>query len=88
MKVTAKKNPIISKQGVCDPHVHIFNDRAYLYASHDAPGEHMFDMYDWEIWSSADLVTWEKESAVRPEDTSMGASYECWAVDAAEKNGK
>ena len=88
MKVVTKKNPIISKHGVCDPHIHIFNDRVYLYASHDAPGEHMFDMYDWEIWSSADMITWEKESSVRPEDTSMGASYECWAVDAAEKNGK
>ena len=89
MKIQAKKNPIISKRGVCDPHVHIFRDQAYLYASHDAPeGEHQFDMHDWEIWSSGDLVNWELESVVRPEDFSMGASYQCWAVDAAEKNGK
>lgn len=88
MKITAKKNPIISGQGVCDPHVHIFNNRAYLYASHDAPnGDHGYNMYDWEIWSSDDLVTWEKESVVRPEETSMGASYACWAVDAAQKDG-
>ena len=89
MTITAGKNPIISKRGVCDPHIHIFNDRAYLYASHDAPeGAHMFDMHDWEIWSSADLVTWERESVVCPEDTSMGASWQCWAVDAAQKDGR
>ena len=88
MKVISKKNPIISKQGICDPHMHIFNDKAYLYASHDIPGEHQFDMKDWEVWSSSDMVTWEKECVIRPEDTSMGASYQCWAVDAAEKNGK
>jgi len=88
MTVTAKKNPIITKQGVCDPHLHIFNDKAYLYASHDVPGPHVFDMHDWEVWSSDDLVVWEKESVIRPEETSMGASWECWAVDAAEKDGK
>ena len=53
MEIRAKKNPIISKQGVCDPHVHIFNNRAYLYASHDVidrPVEgDFFMMRDWEI---------------------------------------
>jgi len=92
MEIRAKKNPIISKQGVCDPHVHIFNNRAYLYASHDVidrPVEgDFFMMRDWEIWSSDDLVTWKKESVVSPEDTPMGTSNICWAVDAAEKNGK
>ena len=26
-------NPIIFRQGVCDPHVHIFEGKAYLYAT-------------------------------------------------------
>jgi len=29
------ENPIIPDQGVCDPHIHIFNNKAYLFASHD-----------------------------------------------------
>lgn len=36
MKVRAEKNPVIPGLGVCDPHIHIFENRAYLYASHDA----------------------------------------------------
>ena len=89
MKVFAKKNPIIGKQGVCDPHIHIFNDKAYLYASHDAAdGRSGYETHDWEIWSSPDLVTWEKESVVHPEDTPMGNSKDCWAVDAEERDGK
>jgi hypothetical protein len=28
-------NPIIPHKGVCAPHVHVFDGRAYLYASHD-----------------------------------------------------
>ncbi|MBQ6903171.1 MAG: family 43 glycosylhydrolase [Lachnospiraceae bacterium] len=92
MEITAKKNPIISRRGVCDPHVHIFRGRAYLYASHDCfDGSDSGDfdhMDDWEIWSSADLVTWTRESVVTPTDTPIGETHYCWAVDAAEKNGK
>jgi hypothetical protein len=29
-------NPIVPNVGLTDPHVSIFGDRAYLYASHDA----------------------------------------------------
>jgi hypothetical protein len=45
-------------------------------------------MHDWQIWSSADLVKWRLESTLRPEDLYMGASEQCWAVDAATQNGK
>jgi hypothetical protein len=85
----ALKNPIIPGRGVCDPHIHIFNDRAYLYASHDlSPSNELWHMEDWQIWSSVDLVNWKLESTLRPEDLYMGASHECWAVDAATRNGK
>ena len=84
-----KRNPIIKGQGVCDPHIHIFENRVYLYASHDLSIENeTWLMKDWQIWSSGDLVNWEYEATVRPEDTYIGKSERCWAVDAAEKNGK
>ena len=92
MIVKSEKNPIISKMGVCDPHIHIFGGKVYLYASHDCyDGTQSGDfdhMKDWEIWSSSDFVTWERESVIRPEDTPIGKTGYCWAVDAAEKNGK
>ncbi len=28
-------NPVIPNKGVNDPHIHIFEGRAYLYATHD-----------------------------------------------------
>ena len=87
--IQSKKNPIIPGMGVCDPHIHVFGDRLYLYASHDAiPDARNFCMHDWQIWSSADAVTWELESTVHPEDFFMGPSDCCWAVDVAEKNGR
>lgn len=82
-------NPVIWRKGVCDPHIHIFEDRAYLYATHDAPGhEDGFYMEDWQIWSSENLIDWNLEAEVHPEDFYCGALNQCWAVDAAYKNGK
>ena len=38
---------IIPNQGVCDPHVHIFRGRAWLFSTHDrGPGNSMFRMDD------------------------------------------
>lgn len=89
MIVRAQKNPILPNTGVCDPHIHIFNDRAYLYATHDGDRDDPdFVMYDWQIWSSPDLVEWTLERTVRPEETYIGPSRSCWATDAAERNGK
>ena len=88
-KIIAQKNPIIPCMGVCDPHIHIFGDKVWLYTSHDASFENQhFAMHDWQIWSSEDCVEWTLESVIHPEDTFMGASSCCWAVDCAERNGK
>ena len=83
-------NPIIPGHGVCDPHIRIFNDKAYLYASHDkAPDADRWIMEDWWIWSSSDLVNWKHECTLRPEQTYIGPGFSsCWATDAVEKNGK
>lgn len=84
-----KKNPIIGGCGVCDPHIHIFEEKAYLFASHDrAKDNNTWLMDDWQIWSSENLTSWQYESTVRPEEMYIGACDRCWAVDAAEKGGK
>lgn len=82
-------NPLIFRKGVCDPHIHIFEGKAYLYATHDAPGyEDDFHMDDWQIWSSENLIDWKLESVIHPEEFYCGGLNECWALDAAYKNGK
>ena len=73
-----------------DPHIRIYGERAYLYASHDySPDNSRFDMRDWQVWSSEDLLNWRLESTLRPEDTYIGRPFDgCWATDAIEKDGK
>ena len=80
---------IFPNMGVCDPHVHIYDGKAYLFSTHDrGPGQPIYRMDDWRIFSSEDLVNWKLEATVRPEDTFLGACEECYAVDSAERNGK
>lgn len=83
-------NPLLPGIGLCDPHVRIFDDKAYLYATHDrGPDNTTFAMDDWWIWSSDDLVKWQHESTILPEQTYYGRrDASCWAVDAMDRNGK
>ena len=80
---------IIPNQGVCGPHVHIFGGKAWLFSTHDrGPGNPMFRMDDWRIFSSDDLLNWRLECTVHPEDTYLGRYEDCCATDAAERGGK
>ena len=89
MRIISQKNPIIPGMGVCDPHMHVFQNKVWLYTTHDASFDNAtFVMHDWQIFSSDDCVEWTLESVIRPEDTFMGASDKCWAVDCVERNGK
>ncbi|MFY0606444.1 MAG: family 43 glycosylhydrolase [Cyclobacteriaceae bacterium] len=84
------QNPIIPNKGANDPHIRIFDGKAYLSASHDKSATNSkFIMEDWWLWSSEDLVNWELESVLKPEDTYIGKPFSsCWATDIAKRNGK
>ncbi len=85
-------NPIIANQGVNDPHIRIFDGKAYLYASHDKSARNeTFVMEDWQVWSSDDLVNWTLQSTLHPDQTYLKAQPDftsAWATDVAEKGGK
>lgn len=84
------QNPIVPNQGLNDPHIHIFNDTAYVYASHDKSADNtQFIMEDWWVWSSPDLVNWTQRSTLNPADTYIGAGFTgCWATDVGRRNGQ
>jgi hypothetical protein len=76
--------------GVCDPQIRVYDDVVWLYATHDAtPSNANFTMHDWQIWCSADLVEWSLAGTLQPEQTYLRrASSQCWATDAARRNGQ
>ncbi len=80
---------IIPNQGVCDPHIRIYNGKVYMYATHDRSPENTgFYMDDWLIFSTDDLLNWKLEYTFHPEDTFLGKCEECYATDSAYRNGK
>jgi arabinoxylan arabinofuranohydrolase len=83
-------NPIVPGVGLCDPHVRIFNNSAYLYATHDAnPSNDSFVMNDWWVWHSEDLANWELVSTLLPKQTYWGKPMsDCWATDAISASGQ
>src|SRR5580700_5543130 len=83
-------NPIVEGVGLCDPKVRIYDNHAYLYATHDAfPGSERFIMKDWWVWTSDDLVHWKQASTLKPEQTYYKKPCnDCWATDAIRHNGK
>ena len=87
---TYAQNPIVPNKGLNDPHIHIFNDTAYVYASHDKSiNNDKFIMEDWWIWSSPDLINWTKRSVLNPKNTYIAKDFtRCWATDVGYKNGK
>ena len=83
-------NPIADNRGLTDPHVVVYGDRAYVYATHDFSAKSKgFVMYDWWVWSSADLVNWRQEGTLKPEDTFIKKRFkDCWATFCVSKNNK
>jgi hypothetical protein len=83
-------NPIIPNRGANDPHIRIIDGKAYLSASHDKSADNkQFIMEDWWLWSSDDLVNWELEYTLKPEDTYIGEPFQgCWATDIVKRNDK
>jgi arabinoxylan arabinofuranohydrolase len=83
-------NPLRPGVGLADPHVVIYGDRAYIYATHDFSSDSTrFVTKDWWVWSSTDLVNWKQAGTLRPEVTFLKRpSDECWAGFGATRNGK
>nr|WP_234320166.1 family 43 glycosylhydrolase [Streptomyces sp. SBT349] len=53
-----RHNPIVQTVYTADPAPLVRDDRVYLYTGHDEDGSTWFDMRDWRVWSSSDMVNW------------------------------
>ena len=88
--------PLVSDIYTADPSAHVFNDKIYIYPSHDIEsgtaqddeGGH-FDMKDYHIFSmdSPDGKITDHGVALDIKDVPW-AGRQLWAPDAAFKNGK
>jgi len=81
-------NPLVTNIFTADPSGRVFNGRLYVYTSHDLPDATYWDMVDWRLLSTADLVTWKDHGSIFGVKDFAWATHWAWAPDCVESHGK
>jgi len=91
------QNPLITNQFTADPSARVFNNRVYVYPSHDircGPGQgrpNWFCMEDYHVFSSDNLTDWTDHGMIVSQDKTnwtAPTAYSMWAPDCVYRNGK
>ena len=82
------KNPIVQTIYSTDPAPMVHGDRMYVYTGHDEAGADFFWMYDWHIYSSADMVNWTDHGTPLSLASFSWADDRAWAPQCVERDGK
>lgn len=81
------RNPLITQIFTADPNAVVYGDRVYVYTSHDVDGQEDFDMVDYHVFSSTDMVNWQDHGVIiHADDLSWATNL--YAPGACSKNGK
>jgi arabinoxylan arabinofuranohydrolase len=81
-------NPIAPHLYTADPAARVFDGRLYVYTSHDEKDATYFDMWDWRLFSTADLKSWQDHGSVFSVKGFAWAKQYAWAPDVITANGK
>ncbi|MFM8983962.1 MAG: family 43 glycosylhydrolase, partial [Spartobacteria bacterium] len=80
-------NPIIKHIFTADPSAHLYEGRVFIYPSHDQDKPDWFNMVDYHVFSSTNLVDWTDHGvALHVKDVPWAKEY-MWAPDCAYKDG-
>jgi len=90
------RNPLVPHTGMADPHVRYFGgSKVYMYSTHDQPlniSNISCCSGPWWIWSSEDLVRWERVSSFAGfswnSSEYLHTNHLYWATDALEMDGR
>ena len=92
----AAQNPVIRDQFTADPTARVFNNKVYLYPSHDifppqGQRQDWFCMEDYHVFSSENLTDWTDHGMIVTQNKVPWVrpnSYSMWAPDCVYRNGK
>lgn len=84
------QNPIIQTKYTADPAPYVHGDTVYLYTTHDEDYAQNFEMYDWLLYTSTDMVNWTDHGAVASTKDFKWRSRDngAWALQVIERDGK
>ena len=88
--VTAQNMPLVQTKYTADPAPMVYNDTVFLYTTHDEDTANGFEMYDWLLYTSTDMVNWTDHGAVASTKDFKWRSRDngAWALQVVERNGK
>jgi hypothetical protein len=92
----AAQNPIIRDQFTADPTARVFNNKVYLYPSHDikppkGQRQDWFCMADYHVFSSTNLTDWTDHGMIVSQEMVPWGNpegYSMWAPECVTKGGK
>lgn len=84
------QNPIITEKYTADPAAMVHDGTVYLYAGHDeaALDFHFYNMKEWLVYSSRDMVHWKEHEVPLKVSDFKWAKGDAWAAHVIEKDGK
>ena len=84
-----ERKPLVKDLFTADPSAHVFEDKIYIYPSHDQDNANSYDMRDYHVYVMTDTQTYPTDlgCVLKLEDIPW-ASEQLWAPDCVEKNGK
>lgn len=89
IQVGMAQNPIVQTNYTPDPAPMVYNDRVYVYTGHDEDGAaNRFEMNDWRIYPSVDMVNWTDHGSPLSYQTFAWAKGDAWAGHCIYRNGK
>lgn len=82
------ENPLVQTCFTTDPAPMVHDGRLYVYTGHDEDNASFFEMFEWRVYSTVDMVNWtDHGSPLSLEDFSW-ADDRAWAPQCIERNGK
>lgn len=86
----SKGNPFVTHKYLGDPAALVHDGKVYVYAGHDeCPlNKNFYEMNEWIVLSSPDLVTWTEHPVPLDVDAFKWAKDSAWASQVIEKDGK
>ncbi len=83
-------NPIIQTNFTADPAPMVYQDRLYLYTSHDedVTKDNFYTMNEWRVYSTVDMVNWTDHGSPASLKTFSWSTDNAWAPQAIPRDGK
>ncbi|MBE5936971.1 MAG: carbohydrate-binding protein [Lachnospiraceae bacterium] len=84
------ENPIVQHLFAPDPAPFVYNDRVYVYTTHDEDITvgGFYTMLNWHCFSTDDMVNWTAHGQIFSLDDLAWANDRAWAAQCVERNGK